>query len=148
MLTLAQVLSRVESSDNPYALRFEPETYQHVGEPRFLKVLASAAFANRCSDDTAKVILASSWGAYQIMGFNLYARAGASCVGVFLGSPDEQLKALSAMLAPWAMAPEEDAGWIVSGADKLTAFATRYNGPGNVSAYSSRLIAAYKALSA
>jgi len=148
MLTLAQVLSRVESSDNPYALRFEPATYQHMVDARFQSVLANAATANLCSMDTAKIIAATSWGRFQIMGFNFYSRPGSPSVGYFMVNDAAQMRALSAMLAPWAMAPEEDPVWIIDNPAKLSAFSTRYNGPGNVAEYSSRLIAAYKALSA
>ena len=148
MITLAQVIARVESADNPYALRFEPATYLNIGQSRFDIARERAKLANKVSTDTANVILSTSWGRFQIMGFNLYAKESTPGIIAFAVSDSAQKIALASMLAPWAMSPDEDASWILSSPDRLAAFATRYNGPGNVADYSLRLVGAYKALAA
>ena len=147
MITLAQVIARVESADNPYALRFEPATYLNIGQSRFDLARAAAKSVNKCSIDTANVILSTSWGRFQIMGFNLYAKA-THCVGEYMASDAAQLFALSDMLAPWAMSPDDNADWILTNPQRVASLATRYNGPGNVADYSALLVAAYKALAA
>lgn len=148
MITLAQVLSRVESSDNPYALRFEPATHQDVVQGRFSQAVSRAQIANSCSLATAQIIAATSWGRYQIMGFNMYADPGRPSVGLFLGSPAEQTYELSKFLGPLDHDPGEDAAWIMSDVNKRQNFASRYNGTGNVASYATAMISAYRALCA
>ena len=148
MITLAQVIARVESADNPYALRFEPATYLNIGQSRFEPARDRAKSINACSADTANMILSTSWGRFQMMGFNLFAKASTPCVGQYLASDAAQLFALSGMLAPWAMSPDDNADWILTNPQRVASLATRYNGPGNVADYSARLVAAYKALAA
>lgn len=76
--TLWDIISRVESNGNLKALRFEPEYYQR----RMARgdwnnsIIQNIRAANKCSLGTARMIYCSSWGAVQIMGFNMYQTGG------------------------------------------------------------------------
>jgi hypothetical protein len=68
--SLYNVIALVESSNNNFAMRFEPGIY---ARPTFNSAIIQRIVAiNRCSQATAKVIYSTSWGAIQMMGFNLY----------------------------------------------------------------------------
>lgn len=66
--TISELIALVETGNNLHALRFEPD-YQpkpeHIG-------LVQKRWGCYVSYSTARVVLASSWGKYQIMGFNIY----------------------------------------------------------------------------
>lgn len=66
---LALVIRDIESSDNPHAIRFEATLYSssNVGA-----IWSTIAAKNKCTLGTAKMIAYTSYGWYQIMGFNLY----------------------------------------------------------------------------
>ncbi|WWT37826.1 endolysin [Enterobacteria phage PRDavocado] len=72
--TLWDIISRVESNGNLKALRFEPEYYQRrMAQGDWNNsIIQNIRAANKCSLGTARMIYCSSWGAVQIMGFNLY----------------------------------------------------------------------------
>ncbi len=63
--TMAELVGQAESSGNPHAIRFEPK--YHVPQ----SAVAAIVKLNRCSNSTAAVLGAFSWGTYQIMGVNL-----------------------------------------------------------------------------
>lgn len=66
---LADVIAWIESRDNQYAFRFEPAVY---GRRNHDNSLHQIMYLNGCSEDSARIIYSSSFGKYQIMGFNLY----------------------------------------------------------------------------
>ena len=74
--TLFDVIARIESSNWQAALRFEPTIYAKFSNVAYSQVhvdqINAIAKINRCSRQTAEVIFSTSWGATQIMGFNLY----------------------------------------------------------------------------
>lgn len=72
-VTLADLIGWIESKHNLQAIRFEPATYEN--NAKFVSVILNAIKIahNNCSDGTARMIYASSWGQFQMMGFNLYA---------------------------------------------------------------------------
>lgn len=87
-ITLWEVVARVESANHDFAIRFEDGYYN-----RRLKngwdesILSRIRTANKCSRATAQMIYCSSWGAVQIMGFNLYNRNGMDwSVGKFMAT--------------------------------------------------------------
>lgn len=90
---LYDVIARVESGDvnkQQYAMRFEPGVY---ARPKFVQdIIARIAKYNQCSQATAKMIYSTSWGACQMMGFNLYDPAFeyTKSVGEFMSSPLDQ----------------------------------------------------------
>lgn len=68
---LSSVIGWIESRNDPFALRFEPKVFagSRFVDYALLQVIQQC---NDCSEDTARVIASTSWGAYQVMGFNLY----------------------------------------------------------------------------
>ena len=89
-VTTYEIIRRIESSDFPMAMRFEPSVYARDGASE--QIVKRIMKYNRCSRATAKMIYATSWGGTQIMGFNLYhPNYGLSIsVGEFLNSEDAQ----------------------------------------------------------
>lgn len=68
---LSSVIAWIESRGDVYALRFEPSIY---AGSRFVdyKLLQTIQACNNCDENTARVIASTSWGAFQVMGFDLY----------------------------------------------------------------------------
>lgn len=88
--TLYDVISVVESNQNPYAMRFEPGVY---ARPQFNQTIIDGIVrANHCTQATAKIIYSTSWGAIQMMGFNLYdpAFGYAKSVGEYMNAALDQ----------------------------------------------------------
>jgi len=79
-ILLSDVIALVESSNNPHAMRFEAATYQSLMTgamtPAHAAIVANIQGIHKCSQSTAQVIFSTSYGAYQIMGFNLYNGSG------------------------------------------------------------------------
>lgn len=59
---LVQALIDIESSGNPYAIRFEPHFYKELLNKSI------QTFSSDCTVDTERVMRATSWGLMQIMG--------------------------------------------------------------------------------
>lgn len=70
-VTLAQVIGWIESRNNPFALRFEPKVFARTQKEQ--PILQRIRDANACDDMTAQMIYSTSWGEYQLMGFDLYS---------------------------------------------------------------------------
>lgn len=138
-VALRDVFARIESGGNPFAIRFEPSTW---ARNNFQSLFTRVVNANKCDVNTARMLLASSFGLYQIMGFNLYNPGICDYRGpiaLFLNNVSDQNKAMDAFL---------DAANIRVTPSQLYDPATRarvarlYNGPGDVSAYSFKLLKA------
>lgn len=71
-VNLFDVIGYVETKNTPRALRFEPATYARVASGAWTPLLDTIARINQCSQSTARMIYSTSWGAAQLMGFNLY----------------------------------------------------------------------------
>jgi len=75
---LNDLIGWIESKNDFKAFRFEPVVYARLSRftddsrPLLLQRIVNA---NNCSFGTARMIYSTSWGAYQIMGFNLYGQA-------------------------------------------------------------------------
>lgn len=78
MTTIADVIAIVESANNQNAIRFEPLTYNN-NQNTYNNTIANIIKIHNCSEGTARMIYCSSWGKYQIMGFNLYNVASCNC---------------------------------------------------------------------
>lgn len=88
-ITLADCIKQVESSNNPLAMRFEPSVYAsqaYVDQPK-IKLYATNGYI---SGETASMIASTSWGAYQIMGYNLYDLGYVGTLADFIISPTRQ----------------------------------------------------------
>jgi len=73
--TLANLIAYVESNNNQFSMRFEEKYFQRKLD---VAILHKIKMFNICSFSTAKMIASTSWGAYQIMGINLYSVCGFS----------------------------------------------------------------------
>lgn len=70
---LARIIAEIESSNEICAVRFEPGTFYAAQRPSILSLICADNF---CDTKTAQVLYSSSFGLYQIMGFNLYDTLG------------------------------------------------------------------------
>jgi hypothetical protein len=137
---LRRIVSRVESGDNFFALRFEPKVYARFTEAeRKSSTLAFIAKVNRCSIETAMMIFSTSWGAYQIMGSNLYQVCSLKIeIGMFMSIRSQQLDAFDIFVQGHiADYDPETATW--KSAAALLEFAAFYNGPGQPEVYAAEL---------
>jgi hypothetical protein len=156
-ILLRNVIAQLESGYNVYAMRFEPNFYQRI-RARFDDAGdESARNAMRLyvkihgytpSKDTMAAICATSWGMYQILGWNLFVYG---LIGVPLPewqkNPVIQDSSFDAFLARngfdgWGDRPYNQ----ISDSEKRQ-FARMYNGPGNVVGYVAAMDRAYRALS-
>lgn len=75
-IELADVIARIESSGNKFAMRFEPVVFSNLCNgpmtPLHARIVSTIQGVHRCNVKTAQVIYSTSWGLYQLMGFNLY----------------------------------------------------------------------------
>lgn len=103
-LSLADLVAYIESRGSNSAIRFEPDTYNKFtnGAPipkEASVILARIRTANNCSIHTAAMIYSSSWGKFQLMGFNVYADVDYSRpVGEFLCCQTDQNARFAAFL--------------------------------------------------
>ena len=72
-MRLPNLISEIESSHRPVAIRFEPHVYSRTGDGRYAEAVEAARDVHGISFDTARMVVSTSWGFYQIMGFNLWA---------------------------------------------------------------------------
>lgn len=68
---LSSLIGWIESRNDPFALRFEPSVFSgsRFVDNALLQIIQQC---NNCDENTARVIASTSWGAFQVMGFNLY----------------------------------------------------------------------------
>jgi len=134
MIDLPTLIAHAESDDNAFAMRYEPVAYTAMVAPGVLDAIMKP---NKCNQSTARVIRATSWGRFQIMGFNLYASpALAVSVGWYMA--DDQLQAQQ-----FARFCHDHDCWMAPGDlhddVKLLRFAVIYNGPRSPEMYRQRL---------
>ena len=124
---LQDVIARIESSSNPFALRFEPTVYAGDVAP---SVAARIATLHGADYETGRVIAATSWGLFQIMGFNLWGgpHAYAGTLYEFCADTIAQRLAFETFLADRGM--NFTLAELLGNANKLIAFAAAYNGDG------------------
>lgn len=135
--TISQVIARIESSNDQFAIRFEPMVYKRINK---LPILDRIKKIHHCSEDTADMIYSCSFGDYQIMGFNLYGKLGYSgTIFDFIESIEGQVHFFSMFLSSIGFPSGPDFDDQAS----LEKFARTYNGPGNVGVYVSALTNAY-----
>lgn len=136
MSDTASVIAQIESGDNPQAMRFEPLVYANAAGAA---LGAKIAKIHGCSGRTAEMIYATSWGAYQIMGITLYDLGYAKTVFDFVAAPNDQRAMFDAFCASRGIAFTIDQ---LRDSEALRLrFATKYNGPGNITDYAARIAA-------
>jgi hypothetical protein len=144
---VSDVVDLIESNDGRAELRFEPAQYAKKLQHNY-RAISAIIKANGCSNETAHVIYSCSWGAFQIMGFNLYDPDDIGCtvsVFDFVCDMDRQRAAFYVFL--------HRAGIAFSIADlrdpaKRLHFAAVYNGPANAENYAAKISRALTALGA
>lgn len=147
-IALAKIIAKVEGSEaGARAIRFEDAFYGRLGvSPNAAEsaVLATIAHLHKCSQHTARMIAASSWGTYQLMGLSLYELGWASDVFDFIGDAVKQADMFGQFLAKHGI----DFTWadLVSDTAKRQEFIDRYNGPAQPDAYWALCVSAAKAL--
>jgi hypothetical protein len=99
LLEIGKLIAWVETKGNFEAFRFEPAVYARrvdlAGnvrhDPATEEILTRIARIHACSLHTALMVYASSWGATQLMGFNLYGHcAYARSVAHYLANETDQ----------------------------------------------------------
>lgn len=106
MTTIADLIAWIETKNNLAGVRFEPAIYKRFDNGILVTPSAAAApilarikKANACSDHTALMIYSTSWGAHQLMGFNIWGGPLYSgTVADFLGSATAQATAFFSFL--------------------------------------------------
>lgn len=99
-VNLARVIADVESNSRYGALRFERRVFNRITDQGSTPVTVAIAKACNCSSDTAKMIYSTSWGAFQIMGFNIYDKAigYTGDISTFLFNQDTQVAAFNTFI--------------------------------------------------
>lgn len=137
-MKLRDLISRVESNDNPYAQRFEPAVANRSHSDAMLRAIKVAHDDNHCNWTTANIIASTSYGRYQIMGFNLYGTLGVTQPVIqWAADPAAQDAAFTKYCSLGgynadAEVPLDDTAWLLK-------WAAYYNGPGDPAAYVQRL---------
>ncbi|WP_457641464.1 N-acetylmuramidase domain-containing protein [Persephonella sp.] len=73
MRQLKDIIKLIESSNNPQAVRFEPLFYEKLKEKNIQdRAIEEIRKIHKCTYYTALMIASTSWGLFQIMGYNLY----------------------------------------------------------------------------
>lgn len=144
---LSQVIAQVEDAGWQWGSRFEPNVYAEVCQGAPNDVTLALARANRCNIATAYVWKSTSFGFYQIMGFNLYSAAIGydKSIGEFWASADDQRAVVDRLLDSIGF-PDGSADWIMRDDGRADLFAKLYNGDART--YVPRLRAAYTSLAA
>ena len=129
MPDLMKVIGQIESSNFRFAMRFEPAIHEQVkeGKRNTENLIPKIMAHNYCDEITAEVIYSTSYGLYQIMGFNLYSNLniGAS-VGYYMTSRDMQQTAFNQFLDLNGI--NFTLSEMLADKEKLDKFALTYNG--------------------
>lgn len=141
MNALAAVISQVESAGFPYALRFEYQLFATPDRKGMMPLLDAIKAANHCDLVTARMIAYTSFGLFQIMGFNLFDWLGwKQSVATFLFDTEQQLATFTEFCHRNGIDP---ATFDFTDEGALVAFARAYNGPGAIPAYVAKMKAAF-----
>lgn len=142
---LSDVIAWIESRGNPHALRFEPGVYARLTNgamtPAHAEIVKRIVSIHNCSIPTAQVIYSTSFGLYQLMGFNLYADNSVNStdldVVTFCATPKEQTRVFNAFVSreAIAMTPAQ----LASHSMYRTYFGRVYNG--DALAYAGNIVA-------
>lgn len=138
-VSLFDVIAWVESKNNPHAMRFESAVYVHLSQGPgawMQSILDKITKIHSCSHGTAMMIYSTSFGATQIMGFNLYDGLYAGDVASFMSDPIAQVVAFDSFCAAKHVkcSVTDIAGYPMV----RTHFAKIYNG--NADAYAAQIV--------
>ena len=142
---LSLIIMKVESNGNSQAIRFEPQTYLNFApNANELSLIDAIGRCNACDFNTARVIFSTSFGRYQLMGFNIYSLGYSETIFDFVND----VAAQNSIFAKFLRQNGIDETWdtLKSDPEKLLKFASVYNGPGNPQAYVTAMQNAAKGL--
>jgi hypothetical protein len=142
---LAAIIRNVESSGRLSAVRFEPGIHNSLAQlDSNLPLIEKIAGFNACNIDTAKIIFSSSFGLWQMMGFNVYSYEFDNPILKFWESELVQRSIYDAFI----VRNDINFSWreMLGDRTKLEKFARIYNGPANVSQYISSMYTAARNL--
>lgn len=123
MLTISQLVAHVESGNVKHAMRFEPG-WKH--DNNIITLVRQAHAPAYMNTTTAKNIMATSYGLYQVMGENIYRLGYKKPINEFMNSESDQLAIFKKFLE-WRninFTVEQ----LFCDNEKLRLFARRYNG--------------------
>ena len=150
MVSLASVVAETESANNLNAYRFEPATYavfksvdDQTKSPTGALIRHTETL-HQCSPDSARVILSSSWGKYQIMGENIWSLGYPGTIWKFMMDDAGQSATFEAFCLRIGVSAQDqaDCSWLLDDTKGLV-FARWYNGPGSPDVYLARLRQSY-----
>lgn len=105
MVNIFDLISWIETKNSLCAVRFEPAVFKNISENKMSRarqdIINNIAKIHNCSNGTAMMIYSSSWGASQVMGFNLYDQSICDSrfnFYMYLGDGIEQARATDAFL--------------------------------------------------
>jgi hypothetical protein len=134
--TLSALIAAAESSNNPYAIRYEPA---HAPASNFVTLMMQSA---RCNLTTAEVLCKCSWGLYQIMGDELMARGLRISPLDFCNDVSMQHMMFGDVLIEKGL-NNNTLNDILNNSNVRANFAAKYNGPDEIAEYSQYLLDTY-----
>jgi len=143
MTTVADVIGAIESDHNPAALRFEFATYERA--PFQSAIIDAIKECNLCNIATARMIYATSWGEFQIMGMNLYdprVCAYRNSIARYMVQSGDQFVTFDSFLfrMPLGVKLKSDSpASLFSDPNLRVQFARLYNGPDNFNEYADKI---------
>jgi hypothetical protein len=140
---LSDVIGQIESGGNPNAIRFEPLVFASLTNgamtPAHAQIVSTIQAIHCCNVKTAQVIYSTSWGLYQVMGFNLYDNGTQESVFHFCADRIEQARVFDAKCSTWNInIPPAN---LASDPAQRLKFARKYNG---ADAYADRIASTLK----
>jgi hypothetical protein len=132
MKTLAGCIATVESSNNLDAIKFERRLFDNT-PPWILDQVPTIQKYNKCDETTAIAIGCTSYGEYQLLGANVYAKGADTSIISWCYLVSEQEAIFEAFIKTKGYEPYEDI--TLWNDQKFIDFATFYNGPDDVENY-------------
>lgn len=151
MVTLISIISKIESNDNPWAIRFEEVKYADLMSrpistlrPEIGMALKTIRDINQCDYMTALQIYCTSWGKFQFLGETLYSSPinFQHPVGMFWSSEIIQ----GTMFQEFVRAKNINIDMTLTDQNLISEFrrfAVVWNGPGNVTQYTEKMWITY-----
>lgn len=133
---LENLISTIESGRRHDAMRFEHGLYGKIA----LSYITPIKRYNDCSYSTAQMIGATSWGLFQIMGYNVYSLGFSGTINDYLndvGAQRQYFQYYCTRRGIYYTVQE-----LKTDAKKRLNFAEHYNGPGAIHEYADRILAA------
>ena len=135
--SLFDVIAWVETKNNPHAMRFEPTVYTGFPSKRLSTAWARIRSVNNCSEGTADMIYSTSFGAVQVMGFNLYSGSYGGDIVSFCGDTIAQATVFEEFVSNNGILCTPDT--LAAQPAVRSSFARKYNGD-QTGAYAAQIV--------